>query len=401
MRPRTTTSALAAASAAVALFSLALPRAETQAPSPRSDEASLTVAFSGDLLLHTKVVSAGRSHGWDRVFSGLRASQRAEGITIANLETPLSEANPPHTGSPPILGAPPTVAAALAEAGLDAAACANNHAWDQRSAGLVETIHALERAALAPIGCGRVAEDAYRPHLLHADGRPFRGEGRAPFALIGATQHVNGGPGRGGPESVIARIHDEALGAAIDEARARDHVVAVAVHWSRDFVERPLLAHRRLAHAWIERGVDLVLGSGPHVLQEVERVPSPRGEALIAYSLGNLVSNQGQRYEIGRHFSPEAHPAVWLPTARDGALLRVQIRYGDGRVHLERVSARPLWTATNYWEVMNHRPRREAPPWDIRVIPLDELEDSALREERLEAIRRALGPSVELEWPTS
>ena len=369
---------------------------------PRRPDATdeMTIAFSGDLLLHTKVVSAGRSRGWDRVFSGLNESQRPEEITIANLETPLSMDREPRTGSPPILGAPAEVAPALAAAGLDAAPCANNHAWDQRSEGLVATIQALERANVVPIGCGRSDEEAWTPRLFAADGSPFAGRGKAPFALIGVTEHINGGPGSGGPRSAIARMADPALERAIDETRARAHVVAIAVHWSSDFVMSPRIAHRRIARDWIERGVDLVLGSGPHVLQEVERVASPRGEALIAYSLGNLVSNQGQRYEVGRRFSERAHPAVWLPESRDGALLRIRVRYrrdGAPRIELRRVSAKPLWTATNYWTVATIRRPRDRPAWDIRVIPLDQVDDVPLREERLAAIREALGPAVELE----
>ena len=47
----------------------------------------------------------------------------------------------------------------------------------------------------------------------------------------------------------------------------------------------PSISQRRLARAAIDAGAALVIGSHPHVLQEVEEY----GGGLIAYSLGNFV----------------------------------------------------------------------------------------------------------------
>ena len=128
-----------------------------------------------------------------------------------------------------------------------------------------------------------------------------------------------------------------------------------------------------------------------HVLQEVERLPSPRGEAVVAHSLGNLVSNQALRYFIGRSIPDpdEMHPAVVLPTLRDGAWLRVRFELEDGAVRVAAVEAVPLWTDNNYLRFARH----DAERLDIQPRRLADM-DPETRAERLPVITEALGDAV-------
>ena len=366
---------------------LAAPAGKAQAPDTEA-HGEVSVAAMGDILLHIKVVEAARAHGWDRVFGALAALLPDDDVALANLETPLvDDIRPVRTGSPPILGAPGEAAGALARAGVDVLACANNHAYDQRAMGLWRTLEALRAVGLVGAGAGRSQEAAFGPRVV------VRQEQRV--AVLSYTERVNTGPGSLPPAAHIARIDgQERLLAALRVARERADLVVLAVHWSHDFVDRPRRGQRRRARAWIEAGADLVVGTGPHVLQRVERVPSPRGEAVVAYSLGNLVSNQGKLYRPGRRASPRAHVALTLPETRDGLLLRARFRVEAGRVTVASLRGVPLWTENNHWE----HARGAARDRDIRVIPLAYADEAVLRA-RLPAIRAAVGPAVELVGP--
>jgi len=70
---------------------------------------------------------------------------------------------------------------------------------------------------------------------------------------------------------------------------------------------------------------------------------------------------------------------VWLRVAVDVV--------APGQVRIGGVEGVPLWTHNNHWDV--ERRRGELP--DVRVIPLDAVEDAALRDERLRAITSVLG----------
>ena len=180
--------------------------------------------------------------------------------------------------------------------------------------------------------------------------------------------------------------------AALERARASADVLVVSIHWSHDFWDEPTIAQRRRAQLLVDHGADLILGHGPHVLHAVERLSSPRGDALCAYSLGNLISNQGMRYRAGRTSYPGAHRATWEPASRDGVWLRTTFAREGDRLRIAQVEGVPLFTYNNYLA----RLARTEPAEDIRIQRLSTVTDTALREERRAAIARALGPVVTL-----
>ncbi|MGB4863195.1 MAG: CapA family protein, partial [Tepidiformaceae bacterium] len=72
---------------------------------------------------------------------------------------------------------------------------------------------------------------------------------------------------------------------AVHTAAASADLVVVMLHFGIEYATEPNATQQRLAHAAIDAGATLVIGSHPHVLQEVEEY----GGGLIAYSLGNFV----------------------------------------------------------------------------------------------------------------
>jgi hypothetical protein len=112
---------------------------------------------------------------------------------------------------------------------------------------------------------------------------------------------------------------------------------------------------------------------------------------VIAYSLGNLLSNQGQRWILGRRFPASVHPALKLAETRDGLLLRTRFSIEGERVRLEALEGVALWTVNDFWERARRRERE--PTYDIRIQPLAQV-DEPVRSDRLAAIRRAVGDAV-------
>lgn len=370
---------------AVVLLTLAVPVRGQRAAGSR---ARVRITAGGDLLLHIKVVKAAEHHGWARTIEALAPLIREDEIAFANLETPLvNDVNEVVTGSPPVLGAPSEAAQALADVGFDLMGCANNHAYDQRAIGLARTIAAVREAGMRCVGAARTVDEAYEPVIVRRNGKQV--------AFIGISHRLNRGAGTDSPEAFVARMEeDERVLRAIAEAREVADLVVVAVHWSHDFHDHASWFQRRRARQWVEAGVDLILGTGPHVLQTVQRGQSERGDAVVAYSLGNLLSNQGQRWEPRRSLHPDAHPAVRLPETRDGALLRVVFEWRDDQLVAAPVEAVPLWTENNFWTWWFDRDQ----PHDIRVVPLAAV-DPAVRAARRAPIQRALGDDVALVEP--
>ena len=367
------------------------------APPPAAAPPTVTITASGDLVLNPhamRAIADDGPRGYEHLLAGFAAAVHDDALVVVNLEQPLVndlvDLDPgwprQDTSRPrrsPVLGATPALADALADAGVHVACVTNNHAYDQGRRGLARTLEELTRAHIVPIGAGADAEEAYRPSVVERDG--------VRVAWVAFSGFFNQHPG-GETVAVAARLDERApddgrLAASLAAARATADVVVASVHWGRDFDASPRASQRRLARRLVELGADVVLGTGPHVLHPVERLPSPRGEAVIAYSLGNLVSGMGRTYRLGHPPHGFIHPANVTPEARDGVVLRITVEVGE-RLRITALTAEPLWTQNN-WLLS----RTTGTPHRVSVLRLSDA-DEATRAERTPRIMAALGEAV-------
>lgn len=365
----------------VGLFALALLTPASPAPRAQGAPRSVTLAATGDVLVHRRVVAAVNAHaaqgGFRWVLGAFAELLTPAEIAFANLESPLTESfRSPENASPPVLGAPTSYGADLAATGFDVLSLANNHAYDQAGDGLAITLDAVRAAGMLGVGAGRGEAESRAPAVLERGG--------VRVAFLATTDRINDGPQ---PNHAGMRVflYDAAgVRAALAQARSRADLVVLSVHWSHDFEASPTREQRALARQLVQWGADVILGTGPHILQEVERLPSPRGDAVCAYSLGNMVSNQGYRHRVGRALDSAAlRSALDNPRTRDVVLLRVAATVSEGSVRLPTLRAHALWN--------ENRPEHD----ELRLVPLRTVAP-ALREERLAELRRALGAGVEV-----
>jgi poly-gamma-glutamate synthesis protein (capsule biosynthesis protein) len=287
----------------------------------------------------------------------------APDLTVANLETPIA----PVAGTavqPYVFNAPPEAAAALAHAGVDLVTVANNHAFDQGRAGFLETLQRVERAGLGVLGAGP-SEAPQGPVVREVDGLTVAFLAWARFFNQDGNDCPAAGPR---PCLLAARLDPEAAVEAVRLAAGAADAVVVVLHWGDEYQPQPRAADVELAHRLCDAGAVAVIGHHPHVLQPVELYPrADGGTSVIAYSLGNFVSNQSRRYVHG--VTPPQVGAT-----RDGALLTLELvrrDYGRGvaRVELGRVEVLPLWTEndTAAFDASSEPSRRPR----IRVVAMD------------------------------
>lgn len=243
--------------------------------------------FAGDVMAHLpQTVAARRADGTYDFFEQFRCVKprfdTADLVTV-NLETTLSP-TAPYSGYP-CFRTPSALACALRRAGVDVAVTANNHCCDAGARGIAATLAALDEAGIRHTG-------TFVDTLRHGSDHPLRVEVNGiRIALFNYTYGTNGLPVPAG--TTVNRIDTAAIArdlAKVDR-QSTDCVIAV-VHWGDEYMRRPSSEQRMLA-AFLRRcGVDLVIGSHPHVVQPFERDST----GAVFYSLGNFVSNQRQRY---------------------------------------------------------------------------------------------------------
>ncbi len=223
-------------------------------------------------------------------------------VVLGNLEGTLSTGGSskcgPASTSCFAFHTPPSYARWLVRAGFTVMNLANNHAYDFGAAGLTQTIDALDKVGLLStgrpnqitvqkVGRIRVATVGFAPYPWAASLTDIA----AAKKLVRAADDVS--------DVVVVTMHAGA------EGRDRQHVRRGTEMFLGENRGDPM----RFAHAVVDAGADLVVGSGPHVLRGMEWYK----RRLIAYSLGNFAG-----YDVFSLGGPLSTSAI-LRVTLDGA----------------------------------------------------------------------------------
>jgi poly-gamma-glutamate synthesis protein (capsule biosynthesis protein) len=70
--------------------------------------------------------------------------------------------------------------------------------------------------------------------------------------------------------------------------RKDSDIISLNLHWGLDYELTPAKNQIKIARKLCDKGVDILIGNHPHVLQPIELYQNNRGsKSLIIYSLGN------------------------------------------------------------------------------------------------------------------
>jgi Bacterial capsule synthesis protein PGA_cap len=343
----------------------------------------VVVTLAGDIMLHRAVLAGFANHaeqgGMAWSLHWLAALIAPREVAFAWLDSPLTDGfRVPFVGGPPALGVPRAlsrgVARDLGRVGLDGVCLATHHAYDQMGDGLTETAETLRSAGIGVAGEGDSEEAAWTPWITERDGMRV--------AFLCFAQRVLMAPGRNGRQAMVAQSSDGARAiAAVTAARAQADVVVAGVQWNRAPFRPVGDDQRLLARQLVEAGADVVVGTGVVTQARIERVQSPRGDAVIAWSMGSLISNYGAQWRGVHNPPPAIERLLWDPATRDVALVRAQFeRLEGGRLSLVTLTANALW--------MQHGED------GVLVVPLRSLTDPEVRASRARAVTNALGAAV-------
>jgi len=249
-----------------------------------------TLLFAGDAMMHQGQIDAARlpdgTYSFTECLDGIAPEIKAADYAVVNLETPV--AGPPYSGYP-CFNAPASYLDALDNAGFDLFLTANNHTLDRRDRGLRATIDSLNVRSLDHIGT--YPDDSSRenaiPHIRDING--FK------VGFLNYTYGTNGITIQS--DAVVDYIDRKRIEADIEKTRQGGaEIICAAIHWGNEYQLLPHSSQRSLADFLVRKGVDMVIGGHPHVIQPMEmRRDSLGRNALVVYSLGNFISNMRTR----------------------------------------------------------------------------------------------------------
>ena len=293
---------------------------------------SATVAFGGDILIHSGLWGAadtGGGYDFSPMLAPIAPRLTGADLAICHLEVTLARLDD-TLSSYPRFRAPGALATDLAEAGFDGCSVASNHALDFGEEGVVATLDGLDAAGLAHAGTARSPEGRV-PAIYDAGGMRV--------AHLSYAYGFNGFVRPAGKEWLVDQIDPNLILADAHAARAAGaELVVVSLHWGDEYVHEVVAAQQAVADVLAADvgAVDLVVGHHAHVVQPISKA----GSMWVVWGMGNLLSNNS--------------PRCCTTEATDGVLVTVTI--GDtapgGPVGVTGIAFTPTWNERTAYRVL-------------------------------------------------
>lgn len=268
--------------------------AETEPIIDETNDGVVSLIMAGDVLLHDKVAASGKmddgTYNYDHMFTNVKSEIESADIAIVNQEVILGGRELGLTGYPSFNGAH-EVGDALVESGFDVILHATNHALDKGSKGLLSCISFWETnyPHIAYLGIADSQEKADEIFVIEKEG--------IKIAILNYTYGTNGIPLPSDMPYCVNLLTSSRLNEIkndIAEAKQKADFVIVAPHWGTEYVLYADSNQEYWTDIFFDCGVDLVLGTHPHVVQPVEMITDGEHEMLVYYSIGNYINSTAQ-----------------------------------------------------------------------------------------------------------
>lgn len=260
----------------------------------KKEDISISMSIIGDIMCHNSqyndaYISSSDTYDFSYVFTEITDYISSADIAIGNLETTFAGKAKGYSNYPRF-NTPEQLATNLKNLGLDVLCTANNHSLDTNYSGLVSTINYLDEAGISHMGT-YTSEEA-QDTILIKDVNGIK------FAFLAFTYGTNGIPIPDENTYCINLIDEDLMLEQIELAKAENpDIICVNMHWGTEYQTTQNNTQEELADFLFQNGVDVILGSHPHVLQPMEKrtVTLDDGstkDCFVIYSLGNFMSGQ-------------------------------------------------------------------------------------------------------------
>lgn len=249
----------------------------------------INLVMVGDMLMHERVVESGLqedgSYNFDHLFTHVQEKIESADLALVNQETILGGTELGLSGYP-CFNSPYELGVAEVEAGFDVILHGTNHALDKGKKGTANCMNFWEETypeiAYLGINESQDAQDDYI-YIYEKDG--------IKIAILNYTYGTNGIATPKDMPYLVNYMEEEKVISDIQKAEELADFTVVCPHWGNEYYLDISSNQKYWTNIFLEQGVDLVLGTHPHVIEPVEWVFDDAGhEMLVYYSLGNFVN---------------------------------------------------------------------------------------------------------------
>ena len=200
----------------------------------------------------------------------------------------------------PTFNSPYEVGDAMIDAGFNLVSLATNHTVD-RGKKAVENSCAYWKLQSNVLTAGSYCSDEERNEIRIAE------KNNITYTMLNYTYGTNGMPVANDylvnvwptnldindpSRDTKYQNYKEQVKEDIERVRDKVDVLIVAMHWGVEYTHNPTEYEKDMANYLASLGVDVIIGTHPHVIQPVTWID----DTLVIYSLGNFISAQYQNY---------------------------------------------------------------------------------------------------------
>lgn len=270
--------------------------AESVSPTPSPEPLTASLLMVGDVLLHTPVEKSSLqedgSYNYNALFTQTTDAIASADLALVNQEVIIGGAELGISGYP-CFNADYSLCDTLSNTGFDVICHATNHALDKGKKGLLSCMEnwTSNYPDIAVLGI-HDSEDTSTSYGAEPTVFTFtNGEDTLRIAVLNYTYGTNG---IALPDDMPYAVDLLEENKVIDDIRRAEELAdftVVCPHWGTEYRLTPDNSQKKWAKIFLENGVDLVLGTHPHVIEPVEWLSDDDGhKMLVYYSLGNYVN---------------------------------------------------------------------------------------------------------------
>lgn len=258
-------------------------------PKEEKGSSSFTFAGVGDNLIHQAIFSQYEmgvtDYDFKEDYALMKPYIEAADLSFINQET-ICAGEAFGLSHYPQFNGPTQILDAVADTGFDWMAASSNHSLDKGSDALLAELNYLHEnyPDISVTGAYRNEEESNQYIVREVNG--------IKVGLLGYTYGLNGIPLPEDMPWLVELIDEDQIQKDMEEISKISDVQIVSMHWGTEYHTEIEADQQALAQKMNEWGVEVIIGTHPHVIKPAEIIQGEKQDTLCYYSLGNFLSAQ-------------------------------------------------------------------------------------------------------------
>jgi len=250
----------------------------------KDEKKSISIVMVGDVLIHDSIYNdayiGDNNYDFKDMFLDIEPLIKDYDLRYYNQETIIGGKDL-GLSNYPMFNSPDEIGEDLVDMGFNMVSLANNHSLDKGVVGLNYSVNFWNKQeGVVTAGSYSSLDDRNNIKIYEQNG--------IKYAFLAYTVSTNGLSIPSGYEYLLNVYDDETVKRDIDSIKDKTDLIIVAMHWGDEYTHTPTYEQKRIAKYLSSLGVNLIIGSHPHVIQPVDYID----DTLVIYSLGNFISSQ-------------------------------------------------------------------------------------------------------------